>query len=145
MVAQMDPTKLSEYEFLGGANLKTIESASVMPISDVARELLEQWDFITTLSDLPVIRQCGDFVVVRLGSLDTGLLDKSGALVGYYVGDGLLIEGTAVGKGLSVPLILAALPNRPVPSERTVTSRGEAALRKAWRVANGCDASPWWP
>jgi hypothetical protein len=131
----MDPTKLSEYEFLGGTNLKTVEFANAIPTSDMARLLLEELG-LSTFSSLPVIRQCGDFAVIRLGSLDTGLLDKNGTLVGYYVGNGLLIEGTAVGKGLSVPLILAALPNRPVPSERNVTNEGEAALRKAWRVAN---------
>jgi hypothetical protein len=92
-----------------------------------------------------VVRTCGDFRIIRLNDTDTGLIDRNSDLVGYYSDEGLRIDcGPARHQDLSVPLILAALPNRAPPMRRKVSAEGEAALRKAWRVANGMQKCKWW-
>ncbi|MEA3198524.1 MAG: hypothetical protein QOF32_2576 [Gammaproteobacteria bacterium] len=47
------------------------------------------------------------------------------------------------GKGLAIPMILAAVPNRPKPASRILSEPGKRALDHAWRVANGQAPNPW--
>lgn len=70
------------------------------------------------------------------------LLDEQ-EIIGSYCGDMFSIAGSYQKRGLSVPVILAAVENRTPPTERKVTAAGRTALEKAWRVANGMETNPW--
>ncbi len=67
----------------------------------------------------------------------------NGGIVGFYHDEVLEVRHDHQGKGLSVPLVLEAVPYREAPIKRTVSAAGEAALRKAWRVANSLEDNPW--
>ena len=71
------------------------------------------------------------------------LLLYNGDVVGGYVGESLDIVANHNGKGLSTPLILAAVPQRNLPRKRIVSAAGRAALTAAWQAANGKRRSPW--
>lgn len=64
-------------------------------------------------------------------------------VVGFYYTDLIKIHDDHLGKKLSVPLILQAVPHRPPPLPRTLSAEGRAALTKAWYVANGHAPDPW--
>lgn len=73
---------------------------------------------------------------------DVALL--SGAtLIGFYFDDLLAIDPAFAGRKLSVPLILAAAPCRPIPVKRSLSPAGRASLECAWRVAHGLERDPW--
>ncbi len=55
----------------------------------------------------------------------------------------MVIDPAVRGKKLSVPLVLGAVAEREFRGSRKLTTYGEAALRKAWRVANGMEKNPW--
>ena len=63
--------------------------------------------------------------------------------VGFYWGDVLAIDGGHRGKGLSVPMILEAIKERPPPKKRILSCAGRHALAKAWSVANGHAVDSW--
>lgn len=73
---------------------------------------------------------------------DILLLHKEG-VVGCYAGPTLAIDDAHQGKSLTVPLILAAVVARPLPTSRQLVPGGKAALTKAWRVANAQIPNPW--
>lgn len=83
----------------------------------------------------------------ELYSLVTGPADVAllydGDLVGFYMGDLLAIDPAHTGKALSVPMVLAVTPYRPLPTIRTLSYGGRAALRTAWEVAHGVRTDPW--
>lgn len=66
-------------------------------------------------------------------------------VVGLYWGEALVVRADHRGKGLSVPLVLAAIVDRPPPVSRKLSPTGRRALEKAWRVANGHEQSAWTP
>ncbi len=80
---------------------------------------------------------------VVAGSPSDILLLHSGDIVGCYVGPTLAIDEAHQGKALTVPLILAAVVSRSLPTSRQLVPGGKAALTKAWRVANGQIRNPW--
>jgi hypothetical protein len=111
----MNPAEMSEDEFLCSGNLVREPDAFVsISAGDMATSILEDTG-CQSLREFPVIQVCGDFRIIRLSALDTGLIDNDCNLVGYYIGEGLFIDDDARGRGLSVPLILAALLNRVCP------------------------------
>jgi hypothetical protein len=63
--------------------------------------------------------------------------------VGCYWGEQLAISPDHQGKKLSVPLILLAVAERPLPAKRTMSKNGKKALTSAWKVANGKATNPW--
>jgi hypothetical protein len=138
----MDLTTMTEAEFLGQGALEQ-SGPAIYPTPEEMSELVRGAS--PDLSAYVTLSTCGDYRVIKLGWGSTGLVDALGKLVGYYVGEGLVIVPPAKGRGLSVPLVLHAVAERSPPKSRKVTSDGEGALRKAWRVANGADSSPWWP
>ena len=69
------------------------------------------------------------------------LFDRSP--VGFYWGEALAVANQFQGNGLSIPLILAAVPSRQRPERRTLSVNGRKALERAWRVARGHEANPW--
>ncbi len=71
------------------------------------------------------------------------LLLHNGQVVGAYVTDVLDIDPLHVKKGLSTPLILAAVSRRELPQSRILSTPGRAALSVAWEVANGHKESKW--
>lgn len=73
---------------------------------------------------------------------DTAVL-HDGHLVGFYCGEMLAVRRDHQGDRLAVPLILEAVPYRALPTKRTLSSGGRAALARAWRVANGEEDDPW--
>lgn len=76
------------------------------------------------------------------GPGDVGLL--SGAtLIGFYFDDLLAVNPAYAGRRLSLPVILAAVPCRPVPERRSLSPAGRASLAFAWRVAHGFERNPW--
>jgi hypothetical protein len=110
---------------------------------EIATILMQEMN-ITSFRQLRVLRTCGDYCIVRLNETDTGLIDPDCNLAGYYIGEALVIDQDHRRQDLSIPLILTALPQRPIPNGRKVSAAGEAALRKAWRVANGHENCQWW-
>ena len=70
-------------------------------------------------------------------------LAHEGLLVGFYEGETIAISREHRGHQLSVPLILAAVVDRPIPTGRKLFTGGKIALTRAWRVANGLDDNPW--
>jgi hypothetical protein len=70
-------------------------------------------------------------------------LAHEGLLVGFYEGETIAISRQHQGHQLSVPLILAAVVDRPLPTSRKLFTGGKIALKRAWRVANGLDDNPW--
>lgn len=135
----MDLIALTEAEFLCEANL--VHHAPAFISAQDFAPMLEGID----LGSLPVCRENNDWKIVRCSPTDTLLLTSKNELAGVYIGDALVINECARGQGLSVPLILFAVVERPLPNDRKVTDLGEKALRKAWQVANGLTPSPWWP
>lgn len=67
----------------------------------------------------------------------------NGVLVGYYCDEGLALANGHTRKRLGPALILAASSKRQPPTRRKVTAKGDAALRRAWRYANGLEKPPW--
>jgi hypothetical protein len=135
---------MTEDEFLCTHNITQKPNATGISAAEMEILILQQMN-AQRFSQFPVVRVCGNFRIIRLAEGDTGLIDDQDNLVGYYIGEGLLIDpGPASKQGLSVPLILEALPQRPRPTRRKVSEAGEAALRKAWRVANGKEECKWW-
>lgn len=57
--------------------------------------------------------------------------------VGIYFGQVLSVDPTHGKRGVATAMILTAVKYRPKPSSRSVSEAGAAALRRAWRVANG--------
>ena len=142
----MDPTKMTQDEFLCAKNLtrEPALNADATSAKLMGATILDE-SKIKSFGLYLVLRTCGDFRIIRLNDTDTGLIDRNSDLVGYYIDEGLRIDyGPARRQDLSVPLILAALPNRAPPTRRKVSAEGEAALRKAWRVANGMQKCKWW-
>jgi hypothetical protein len=140
----MNPTDMTEDEFLCAHNIIRESDVSSMSAADMGTTILQE-NGAQSFCHFPVLRVCGNFRIIRLSATDTGLIDDQHNLVGYYIGEGLVIDsGPASGRALSVPLILEALPQRPPPTHRKVSIAGEAALRKAWRVANGKQQCEWW-
>jgi hypothetical protein len=135
---------MTEDEFLCAGNI-TRAPAIYPSATEMAPIILEETGR-ESFSQFDVVRVCGNFRIIRISATNTGLIDDQNNLVGYYIGEGLVIDcGPARGKDLSVPLILEALPQRAIPTERKVSVAGEAALSKAWRVANGKEKCQWWP
>lgn len=91
------------------------------------------------------IRLLGEgYVLHRVLNSETDILLLCGNdLVGVYSAEVLAIADEHQNKGLSTPLILAAVENRPLPEKRTLTPKGKRALTRAWQVANGIKTSPW--
>ncbi len=136
----MDLTKISEAEFLCEPNVRVVPQPLIDPHT-LAEEIEAH-----NLSALPVLREYNDWKIIRWPLDGTVLLDAGNELAGYYIGDMLYVFEAARQLGLSVPLVLYAVAERVnLPISRTLTVRGEKALRKAWRVANGLEESPWWP
>ena len=132
----MDLTKLSEAQFLcDGARTGDMDNPLAFELGLQAIEGLDHQharDLGHGYALHQVSHQSGDFLLVRAGEV-----------VGLYVGESLALHPEHRGRGLSTPLILAAVPHRPLPSKRILSSAGERALRKAWRVANGIEPNPW--
>ena len=135
---------------------------------DLARLSLDQFLNVTDFPEVDPIRDAfvGDFSsfaeifepLVRepirrlsehyfLAQLDDDLGDVAlmcrNELVGFYHGNVLILHDAHQGRGLSIPLILAAVKSRPAPGPRMLTTAGRAALTRAWQVANGLAANPW--
>ena len=132
----MDLTQISEKDFICESNLSR---APANPSSfDNVRDILQSMigAHVKTLGNgyeiFEVLNQSEDLILVF-----------NGAAVGCYFGELLAIDSPHKGKALSVPLILAACPRRNLPTSRKVSEPGEAALRKAWRVANSLETNPW--
>ena len=140
----MDLRRLTEAAFLAEQDLSRESPVTGGAADEVEATILAEME-LDNLNRLLVLGQYGAYRIIALNSTDTGLIDANDRLVGYYIGEALVIEEKARGQGLSVPLILHAVPNRPVPTRRKLTAAGEAALRKAFRVANGTEENPWWP
>jgi hypothetical protein len=66
-----------------------------------------------------------------------------GEFIGFYIGELLAIHPEHFGKKIGPALVLATSPARHPPDRRKVTPNGNAALRRAWRYANGLEAPPW--
>ena len=123
----MDPTKMTQDEFLCAKNLtrEPAPNADATSAKLMGATILEE-SKIKSFGLYLVLRTCGDFRIIRLNDTDTGLIDRNSDLVGYYIDEGLRIDcGPARRQDLSVPLILAALPNRAPPTRRKVS---------AWRM-----------
>lgn len=133
----VDIKQLSEDQFLCEGHITRVPEA-MSDFDSLAAMLMGQ-----DLTANTLLRDLGSWKIVRFGQSDALLLDDRGNLQGLYIGDALMLGKPALGRGLSVPLILAAVELRPPPTERILTRAGEAALRKAWRVANGKEDSPW--
>lgn len=73
---------------------------------------------------------------------DIALLYK-GQLAGFYHSQVLAIDPGHASKQLSVPLILAAVPHRALPTARLLSPAGRVALERAWEVANDLRTNPW--
>jgi hypothetical protein len=140
----VNPAEMTEDEFLCTHDIIQQPNANGISASEMGAIILREMN-VQSFSGFPILRVCGNFRIIRLAAGDTGLIDDQDNLVGYYIGEGLLIDpGPASKQGLSVPLILDALPQRPLPTRRKVSEGGEAALRKAWRVANKKEKCTWW-
>jgi hypothetical protein len=140
----VDLTQLSEDEFLCTQNLERAPAVAAISAAEMGPLILEETGR-PSFAQFETVRSCGEnFRIIRLSTTDTGLIDRGGNLVGYYIGEALVIDpGPARGQKLSIPLILDAVPNRPLPGQRKLTPLGENALRAAWRVANGNEDCPW--
>jgi hypothetical protein len=139
----MNLNDLTEAEFLCDGTLSREPEAFVsMPILAAAiLAATNRSDF----SEFQLLQHCGELRIIKLSKLGCGLVDRDNQLVGAYFDEVLVIDKPARGKGLSVPLILHAIRDLSPPAGRTLSKAGEAALRKAWRVANGLEHSGWWP
>ena len=71
------------------------------------------------------------------------VLLHNGIIVGFYLGESLMMKKEYKGKCLSVPLVLNAVKNRPLPKKRILSEGGKAALTCAWQVANGKRPNLW--
>jgi hypothetical protein len=91
------------------------------------------------------VRTLGQGFVLRRLSSDPGdaAITSNGVLLAFYFGELLAVDPAYAGPKLSVPLVLFAAPNRPLPSKRSVSPAGLAALTRAWKVANGQLTDPW--
>jgi len=74
----------------------------------------------------------GDFVLLH-----------NGIPVGCYWGEVLAVAEEHMGKKLSVPLVLAAVSERPLPKQRKLSPGGKKALEYAWMVARNKVENPW--
>lgn len=132
----MDLTQMTEAAFLcDGARTEDVENPlafelGLAAISNWPRTLVRQLNPDYALHAL--LGQPGDVV-----------LTFQDEIVGFYFGESLAIVDAHQGKSLGTPMILAAAPLRSVPFKRIVSNAGEAALRKAWRVANQATPDPW--
>lgn len=131
----MNLTELTEAEFMCSGNIVKTAGAGV----GLDQNMLGELDLLS----LPVLRDLYDWKILAASPTDALLVNADGELRGVYIGELLMIGCGAEGKGLSTSLILAATANREPPTNRKVTAFGEAALRKAWRVANGLDTNGW--
>lgn len=132
----MDLTTLSLDDFLCASNC-TDSSDVINPFSGLEAE------FSSRIG--PQIRLLGMVYSIHEVAHSSGdtLLLCDGKVVGFYSGDTLAIADEHQKKGLSVPLILAATRDRPVPTKRMLTQDGKKALTYAWNVANGFVKNPW--
>ncbi len=132
----MDLTQLTEAQFLcDGARDGDLDNPLAFSLLEMALENLPLAPVRTLNADYElhvVVGQPGDTVMLHKGEV-----------VGGYLGESLALRDDHQRIGLSTALILAAVPYRPAPIKRTVSNLGEAALRKAWRVANGKAPNPW--
>ena len=132
----MDLTKLSEREFICENSLEEApaDPSAFFHVKDILSGMIGT--HIRSIGSgyeiYEVAGQPGDVVLIL-----------NHEVVGCYFGELLAIDPDHKGKNLSTPLILAAIPNRQPPTERKVSAPGLAALRKAWRVANGLENNPW--
>ena len=137
----MNVAALTETEFLGSLT-------NTGPTTSTASEVIKTYG-IDPGARFPVLRDYKKFQIVDLSDGNTGLEDSSGKLVGVYIRDIVIIDHHTLPptvRGASVPLILFAANLRPSPPvSRIVSPEGERALRRAWRVANSIEKSPWWP
>jgi hypothetical protein len=136
----MNVAQLSLAQFLGNV----IDSGETTNTADM---LIEAYGLRST--NFPALCDYGDWKVLALNANHTATgLSYKGELVGLYVGEIIAIDypSTYDGpRGLSVPMILLAAEHRPIPTERKLTVAGKIALTRAWEVAKGLRASPWWP
>src|SRR5947207_2367694 len=139
----MDISALSEAAFLCDGHLTRKGDANFVPFEIVAQGAFSA-SGLNSFKQFPAVRYCGKYRIVRLERTATALVDERDELVGYYLGEGLAIREDGRGLLLSVPLILDAIPDRPVPTHRSVSELGERALRCAWRVVHGQAKCDWW-
>jgi len=132
----MDPTQISESDFLCDGNRETASASPTTfdAIAPILKNLRHKY-----LKDLG----CGYKLHEIVGRSGDILLLHEGEIVGCYLDELLAIHNDHRGRELSTPLILAAITERPLPKKRIVSREGERALRKAWNVANGKRASRW--
>lgn len=126
---------MTEGQFLcDGARTEDVENPLAFMLAESA---------ITGLPRAPLRALSKDYALEMIaGQPGDIVLTHHGKVVGIYLGESLAIEDDQIGKGLSTPMILAAVAARPAPTKRIVSAAGERALRKAWRVANGAP-NPW--
>ena len=132
----MDLAKLSEAVFLcDGARTDNVDNPMAFELG--ASLVVESgYHFLRSLRDGYELHQVN-------GQHDDIVLVCNGEVVGSYLGESLAVHPAHQRRGLSTPMILAAAPLRPPPCKRIVSVAGEAALRKAWRVANRLAHNLW--
>jgi hypothetical protein len=131
----MDLTKLSLAQFLCGGNQPSVPSSPAAFANFIA---VISGSLGNKIRDLDP-----DYAIHHVNNLGDVALLYRGTPIGSYITDVIAIDPVHQGKGLSVPLVLEAVPNRSLPLNRTLSVEGKAALSKAWHVARGLTPNPW--
>ncbi len=86
------------------------------------------------------------YAIYRINNMPGDIaLNYNNNVVGYYYTDLLAIDEAHLDKKISTPLIIEAVEDRALPTERKLSCAGMAALERAWRVANGKATCRWHP